>query len=183
VEILDLIDWTIETAKELRTPNDLTTIAPAIGGDAVLNSDHRLPISGASTDTDTDLITERLVIERPAAPVSGEPAAHLFIEPSAYASDELFVVEPEPAPPELAVPAPDAHSALLQAIVDPGIYTSKADRYRAIDLRWILRDIASDRLRTSPIGELDLQILIDMKLVELRGGVPHLTNAAVTAII
>ena len=92
---------------------------------------------------------------------------------------------PEPAIPEPGVAAPlaDQRSSLLQAIVDPDIYTSKADRYRAIDLRWVLRDIAADRLKSSPINRLDLQILIDIKLVELRGGVPHLTNAGVTAII
>ena len=50
-------------------------------------------------------------------------------------------------------------------------------------LRWVLRDIAANRLKSSPVSELDLQDLVDMKLVELRDGIPHLTIAGVTAII
>ncbi len=170
---LDLIDWTKETAKELRTPNDLMTIAPVTGSEAILRSDDWLLMPGPGTE----ITTEQLVAERPAGQAFNEPSPHAYGEPSE--------AEFEPLAPDPAVPMPpvDIHSALLRAIVDPGIYTSKADRHRAIDLRWILRDIAADRLKTSPIGKLDLQILIDMKLVELRSGVPHLTDTGLTAII
>ena len=34
-----------------------------------------------------------------------------------------------------------AKPALLRAIVEPNIHTARADRDRAVDLRWVLRDI------------------------------------------
>jgi hypothetical protein len=125
-----------------------------------------MPISGL----DTDIIADH--------PVTGPAANTASVWPSATEP------EPEPATPETEASVPHAatHAALLQAIVDPGISTSKADRHRAIDLRWILRDIAADRLKASPISRLDLQLLVDMQLVELRGGVPRLTDAGMTAI-
>lgn len=178
VGVLDLIDWTMETAKELRTPTDsttadLTTTASISGGEASLKSDDWLLMPGPGTELNTE------------QPVVEQPAGHASHEPPAHASEAPSVVEPEPVPPpQSSVPPPaDVHAALLRAIIDPDIYTSKADRFRAIDLRWILRDIAADRLKSSPINKLDLQILIEMKLVELRSGVPHLTNTGVTAAI
>jgi hypothetical protein len=170
---LDLIDWTMETAKELRTPNDLATIAPVAGGEPNLRSDDWLLMS----DPGIEVIPPQLMTEKPASRASDEPSTHASTAPS--------VAEPGAAPPEPEAwtPSPDLHVALLQAVVDPDIHTSRADRYRAIDLRWILRDIAADRVKTWPISRRDLQILIDMKLVELRGDVPHLTNSGVNAII
>ncbi len=188
---LDLIDWTMETARGLRTPNGATT-APVNGSESPPKSDDWLLMSGSGASD-----TEHSVAEQPAGHVESEPPAIASNQPIAIAPEpiapEPVVLEPavlEPIAPEPAVlepavatPPADQHSSLLQAIVDPDIYTSKADRYRAIDLRWVLRDIAADRLKSSPINRLDLQILIDIKLVELRGGIPHLTNAGVTAII
>jgi hypothetical protein len=170
---LNLIDWTMETAKELRTPNDLATAAPVAGGEPILRSDDWLLMS----DPGSEVI--------PQQPMTEQPASHASNEPSMRASTAPSVTEPEAAPPEPAAwtPPPDLHAALLQAVVAPDIYTNRTDRYRAIDMRWILRDIVADRVRTWPISERDLQILIDMKLVELRGGVPHLTNAGVNTII
>jgi hypothetical protein len=75
------------------------------------------------------------------------------------------------------------NSPSLQEITVPHIRTRSADPDRAIGLRWVLRDIAANRLKLSPVSELDLQDLIEMKLVELRDGIPHLTSAGVTAII
>jgi hypothetical protein len=68
------------------------------------------------------------------------------------------------------------------AIVAPDIYTARADRDRAIALRWVLRDIKSNRLMW-PVNQHDLRALIDMGLVELRDNAPILTNAGVNAII
>jgi hypothetical protein len=157
VGILDLIDWTMETAKELRTPNDFTSIGSATSGEAIMKPEQPMPISGLDTE---------IIADHP--------------ETSEWPS----TIEPAPAAPQPVAPvtAADLHATLLQAIVDPGIHTSKADRHRAIDLRWLLRDIAAGRLRASPIRQLDLQLLIDMKLIELRDGVPHLTNAGATII-
>jgi hypothetical protein len=124
-----------------------------------------MPISGLDTD---------IIADHPEAEPSANPA---FAWPSA---PEHETATPEPE--SFTAPA-DSHAGLLQAIVDPGIYTSKADRHRAIDLRWTLRDIAADRLKASPVSRLDLQLLVDMQLVELRSGVPRLTDAGRTAIM
>jgi len=72
---------------------------------------------------------------------------------------------------------------LLKAILEPGIYAAPADSYRAIALRWVLRDIKANRLTWSPVDPRDLGELIEMGLVEMRNGAPALTNAGVDAII
>ena len=74
-------------------------------------------------------------------------------------------------------------SPLLKAIVEPDIYTTPADRERAIALRWVLRDIRANRLKLSPVDQLDLRDLIDMRLIEMRSDAPVLTNAGVNAIV
>ncbi len=53
---------------------------------------------------------------------------------------------------------------------------------RAIALRWVLRDIKAKRLKMSPVGTLDLNILIELGLIEMRDDVPVLTNAGHAAI-
>jgi hypothetical protein len=47
---------------------------------------------------------------------------------------------------------------------------------RAIDLRWILRDIKAKRTKLSPVSDSDLRALIELGLVEMRDDVPVLTN-------
>jgi hypothetical protein len=76
-----------------------------------------------------------------------------------------------------------AMSDLHKAVVEPDISTAKGDRERAIGLRWELRDIKCNRLKWSPVNPQDLRILIIMGLVEMRDGVPVLTNAGVSAIM
>ena len=73
-------------------------------------------------------------------------------------------------------------SALLMAIVEPDIYTARADRDRAVALRWVLRDIKSNRLKWSPVDQDDLRILIEMGLVEMRNDAAVLTDAGIRAI-
>jgi hypothetical protein len=70
----------------------------------------------------------------------------------------------------------------LRAIVKPGIDTERADRDRAVDLRWVLRDIRNRRLKCSSEVRNDLEILIAFKLVEMLDGEPILTNAGLRAI-
>jgi hypothetical protein len=53
---------------------------------------------------------------------------------------------------------------------------------RAIALRWVLRDIKAKRLKMSPVSTLDLNILTDLGLIEMRDDVPVLTNAGHAAI-
>jgi hypothetical protein len=68
------------------------------------------------------------------------------------------------------------------AIVEPDIYTARADRDRAVALRWVLRDIKNDRLKGCPVNEIDLRNLMEIGLVEMRNDTPVLTNAGVNAI-
>jgi hypothetical protein len=83
-----------------------------------------------------------------------------------------------PPPADDAAPQP----ALLRAIVKPGIHAERADRDRAVNLRWVLRDIRNRRLQCSSEVQNDLEILIGFKLVEMRDGEPILTNAGLRAI-
>jgi hypothetical protein len=53
---------------------------------------------------------------------------------------------------------------------------------RAIALRWALRDIKAKRLRLSPVSESDLATLSQLELIELRDGVPMLTQAGHDAL-
>ena len=76
-------------------------------------------------------------------------------------------------------PVPPLH----KAIVAPDIYTSRADRDRAVSLRWALRDIKERRLSWSPVSPDDLQILIDFGLVEMRNDKSVLTDAGFDAIV
>jgi hypothetical protein len=48
---------------------------------------------------------------------------------------------------------------------------------RAIALRWALRDIKARRLKLSPVSAGDLNILTELGLIEMRDGMPVLTNA------
>ena len=69
-----------------------------------------------------------------------------------------------------------------KAIVEPDLYTAPVDRDRAITLRWVLRDIKSNRLKLLPVNQRDLRGLIDMGLVEMRDDAPVPTNAGVGVI-
>jgi hypothetical protein len=53
---------------------------------------------------------------------------------------------------------------------------------RAIALRWVLRDIKAKRLKMSPVSTLDLNILTELGLIEMRDDVPVLTNDGHAAI-
>jgi hypothetical protein len=48
---------------------------------------------------------------------------------------------------------------------------------RAIALRWMLRDIKARRLKLSPVSAADLSTLTELGLIEMRDGVPVLTQA------
>src|SRR4051812_5031238 len=70
-----------------------------------------------------------------------------------------------------AVSAKEAKSLLA----DLGIDT-------AIRLRWAMRDIRGKRTKWSPISENDLAELIDLGLVEMREGIPALTDLGLFAL-
>jgi hypothetical protein len=103
-----------------------------------------------------------------------------------------FDDEPAPAPDtetptkvatavEPAVPPTDAGIAAISAkeaktlLANLGIDT-------AIRLRWAMRDIRGKRTKWSPVSETDLAELIDLGFVEMREGVPTLTDFGVFAL-
>jgi hypothetical protein len=153
---LNKIDWTVGAAKEPTTLDDLTTNSKG-GNEANEKLDARLRFA------ETKIIAEQPSFQSPGGTSVGG---------SGNAARDRITTQP-----------PDLDSALLKAIVEPDLYIARADLYRAIELRWMLRDIKANRLSLSPIADWDLQNLIDLQLVELKDGVPRLTNAGVTAII
>ena len=115
--------------------------------------------------------------------VRNEPSVKVF---STERADEGSVVASRVQWPE-ATDFPAAHdaplSALLAAVVRPGIDTSPVDRDRAIALRWVLRDIKNARLKWWPVERHDLQLLIGLGLVEMRDDKPMLTNAGADVVV
>jgi hypothetical protein len=52
----------------------------------------------------------------------------------------------------------------------------------AIDLRWTMRDIRAKRWKLAPINRAHLEKLRELGLVEIRDGLPVLTNAGLDLI-
>jgi hypothetical protein len=175
---LDLIDWAMQEAGELRP--DLRTPGPDDG----------------SFDRLVSALKERLKpnADNTISQIASAPSIQLADESPTEQSFSEIVAPPEPEIvsnlPALTPAAPLARgwvdaemSNLLKAIVEPDIYTARADRNRAIDLRWVLRDIKSNRLKWSPVNPHDLRMLTIMGLVEVRDDAPVLTNAGVSVIV
>jgi hypothetical protein len=177
---IDLVNWTIQEAQHLnaerREPidvNDQSSLDKLLG---VLEREPQ-----ARTDP-----------EGPVAPIASISAT--VEQPVARASSAIVLdTKPVAGSDRPAAPAVSSisavtltaqpKSALLMAIVEPDIYTARADRDRAVALRWVLRDIKNNRLKWSPVDGDDLRILIEMGLVEMRDSAPMLTNAGVSAIV
>jgi hypothetical protein len=53
---------------------------------------------------------------------------------------------------------------------------------KAIDLRWMLRDIQARRTRMSPVSDEDLRLLTDLGLIEVRDEGPVLTQTAIAVL-
>jgi len=115
--------------------------------------------------------------ERFAAP-ERRYAAHLAISSRAPLDISTYAPAPQPEADD-AAPMP----SLLRAIVEPNIYTARADRDRAVDLRWVLRDIRNQRLKNAPEVRNDLEVLIEFGLVEMQQDQPILTKAGLKAIV
>lgn len=175
---IDLVDWTIQEAQQLkaerREPSDVHDKSLL---DKLLGVLEREP--AGRTDPVALIAGMPPTVEEPVARPSGETVAttrpvtgsDLPAVASAVSSISAETLTAEPK------------SALLMAIVEPDIYTARADRDRAVALRWALRDIKNNRLKGSPVDQDDLRILIEMGLVEMRDDAPVLTNAGVNAII
>jgi hypothetical protein len=176
---IDLVDWTIQEAQNLkierREPGDvsdkssLDKLLAVLEGEPAGRTDAQAPAALiAASPNDQPTVEEPVAIPTSEAVVAPKPVS-LSGPPTSSATAEAKRGEHK--------------STLLMAIVEPDIYTARADRDRAVALRWVLRDIKNNRLKWSPVGQDDLRILIEMGLVEMRDSAPKLTNAGASAII
>jgi hypothetical protein len=178
---IELVDWTIQEGKQLkserREPRDLDGGPSRDPSPGVLEPDH----VGAGNP------------EERVAQIASAPSIQMAVE-EPTSGQAVAVPEPDAASdlPAVAQPASSTSaeartekpkSTLLMAIAAADIYTARADRDRAIALRWVLRDIKNNRLKWWPVNQHDLRDLIEMELVEMRDDAPVLTNAGVSAII
>jgi hypothetical protein len=189
---LELIDWTIQEAEQLKNEG---REPGGFGGttslEKLLSGYERGPASQPSPEDPIAQIASTPSIPIAADGKSVQPFSDVVDVPPK--ADILFnlpiSIQATPSSsangwveaqmPELLKAMSDLH----KAVVEPDISTAKGDRERAIALRWELRDIKCNRLKWSPLNPQDLRILIIMGLVEMRDGVPVLTNAGVSAIM
>lgn len=178
---IDLVDWTIQEAQQLKSercqPSDLDGGPSLDRLLAVLEPD---PVGATNS-------------EEPVARIASAPSMQMAVEeptsgravavPEPVVASNMSAVANTASWTSAEARAEKPKSALLMAIVAPDIYTARADRDRAIALRWVLRDIKNNRLKWWPVDQHDLRDLIDMGLVELRNDAPVLTNTGVNAII
>jgi hypothetical protein len=161
---------TLDTALHIR---DVEVAQPLQATDQLLTNESARP-----SEVETTAPSARTKEEGIASAAPIEPDAAKAFE----ASNRLMI---DPLAPSVFAEGYriDPRSALEKAIAEPDIHAGRADRDRAIELRWVLRDIRSNRLKWSPPREHDLKVLIELDFVEMRDGVPQLTNAGVSAII
>ena len=178
---LDVVNWTMRAAKQLRPEHHMhsdikgsSTLNGILLG--VLEGERGEPSSEGIRAANVDKI--QLTEGNPVASSPSEPAEGRRPDTGSYLPADTHATPLAPADGEASPMSP-----LLKAIVEPDIYTAPADRERAITLRWVLRDIKANRLKLSPVSQHDLQDLIDLGLVEMRGDAPVLTNAGVNAIV
>ena len=177
---LDLVNWTMRAAKQLRPEHHMHS---DIKGSSPLSSILLGVLEGERGEPSSEGIQAAnfhsvQLTEDPIASPPSEPADGCKPDTGSYLPAGTQATPLAPADGQASPMSP-----LLKAIVEPDIYTAPADRERAITLRWVLRDIKANRLKLSPVSQHDLQDLIDMGLVEMRNDAPLLTNAGVNAIV
>lgn len=175
---IDLIDWTLQEAQQLRSEEARYPEAPSSLSKllSVLEGDHMGPRQNEPT-------AQAISVPHQSAPADHTTAGEPIALEERHVPD-LPVVAAVEEPRLETLPATEkSKSALLMAIIEPTIYTEQVYRERAIALRWTLRDIKANRLNWSPISQDDLQTLIDLGLVEIFRDEPVLTNAGLRAAI
>jgi len=127
------------------------------------------------------LQTVRFTINDMLSEPAGSPPTYFDDEPApAPVSNQLNKVQP-PVEPPIAEPPTDAGMAAMSAkeaktlLANLGIDT-------AIRLRWAMRDIRGKRTKWSPVSESDVAELIELGLVEMREGIPTLTQLGLFAL-
>jgi hypothetical protein len=95
-------------------------------------------------------------------------------------SDQPANVEPTAKAVAVAPPV-DTESAVTRAQQAKSLL-AELDLNTAIRLRWVMRDIRSNRTKLSPVSDNDLTALMDLGLVEMREELPRLTALGVLAL-
>jgi hypothetical protein len=174
---LDLIDWTMQEARQIR-PEHRTYSAVDGSFDGLLEA-LKERLKPNTDDTISQIASAPSIQLADESPIE-QSFSEVVVPPEPDIVSNLSALTPAARPADGWVDA--EMSNLLKAIVKPDIHTARADRGRAIALRWVLRDIKSNRLKWSPINQHDLRILTIMGLVEMRDDAPALTNAGVSVI-
>jgi hypothetical protein len=169
-----LIDWPVRQVEDSKpqqhAPNKFEPKPP-------LNKLLRIlePVLHAELRHETDVDRRRANLQIESTTPS--PISDVVVEPT----PDITSMPMEPTS-SISTDQNDPKPYLRKAVVAPDIYTLPVHRFRAIDLRWVLRDIKGDRLKLSPVDEEDLRDLIDMGLIEMRDDRPVLTSAGVDVI-
>jgi hypothetical protein len=180
MEVSGLINWTIQKAQRLKAePNDHGR-GPSI--EWLLSIIE--PEPGVSTKDEADR-NDRTAIPRNDPVADAKPIARPPCEIVAI-PDNVSVVPS--ALPETFTAAPEAvneesQSDLLRAILAPDIHAAPETRDRAIVLRWVLRDIKSDRVKLSAVSPRNMRTLIELDLVEVHNDAMVLTAAGASAVL
>jgi hypothetical protein len=174
---IDLIDWTLQEALQLRseeagqrgTPSSLSRLLSVLEGN---------PVEPSRTEPTAQVISFRSQSTTVSFPTAGEAAAEETHTP------DLPTAEITDGSPLANFPVTEKpKSPLFVAIMEPSIHTEQVLLDRAIALRWVLRDIRANRLSWSPVSQHDLRTIIDLGLVEIVRNEPVLTNAGLSAAI
>lgn len=179
---IHLINWTIEEAKllkaELPPPGDMDPI-PSL--DQILVWPQADPSRRPTEPVDSVAKSAPIQSTAETAPVmppSNDAVAASTPKAASYSPVAMSAFILISADARLEEPK----SPFPTAIIKPDIHAALVDRDRMIVLRWVLRDIRSNRLKWWPINQHDLRTLIEMGFVEMRGGIPLLTNKGDRAI-
>jgi hypothetical protein len=180
MEVSGLINWTFQKAQSWKAePGDhargpsiewlLSIIEPEPAVSTTLEADR----NDSNAILRNDLIADAKLIARPPREIAATP--------------ENMPGMPS-APPQRSIATPEAaddqsQSELLRAILAPDIHTPPQTRDRAIALRWVLRDIKSDRVKLSAVSPEHLRALTELNLVEARDDAVVLTTAGASAVL
>jgi hypothetical protein len=175
---IHLINWTIEEAKLLKAERPQSSdVNPIPMLDQILiwpeaDSSGRptKPVDSAAKSRPIQSPSETASVLAP----SSEAGAASKRNAGSYSPVVVAV--------SMDVRTEEPKSTLATVIIRPDVLAVPADLDRMIALRWVLRDIRSNRLKWWPINQHDLRTLIEMGFVEMRDGIPVLTNKGNRAI-
>ena len=180
MEVAGLINWTIQKAQRLKVEPSDDGRGPSI--EWLLSIVEPEPAVSAEVEADRKdgITTSRNTPKPDAARIARPPCELVAI------SDNMSVVPSDV--PETFTAASEAvddksRSDLLGAILAPGSHVAPETRDRAIALRWVLRDIKSDRVKLPAISPNNLRTLIELDLVEVRSDAIVLTTAGASAVL